>query len=148
MRRTYNSTGTGRNIRVPVNRDELIQAIERKANQCKKDWEKASAKYEKDLEKWKTSYVKALRDASKALESLADNFVPDEGGNFPDVYDILEKRHYSGNSKVISFPSRPYEPTEPQGYAHILRILRMSDAKTISLTEDQFRAYMDGCALS
>lgn len=136
-----------RNMRVQVDRMALIQAIERKQNQCKKDYERVGEKLELALRDWQEKKVAELRDQAKKLESEAKK---------------LEKVAVSTLKKAVESSSTGYAPyfhlsgksyrlpemreaTKFEGFSNILRMLKMSKKDSVSLTESQFNAYMDGC---
>lgn len=129
-------------VRIPVEREALIQAIERQQKKCKEGFAKAgTTEYRRTLVAWRDKAVKVgERDLKKLKDDLAalKKMTPAQ----------LEKAAGSATGLYMSrsgYAPRPPEDKVTDGYATVLRMLRMSKSKSISLTEDQFRKYMDGC---
>ena len=134
-------------IRVKVPRESLIQALERKQNQCKREFEKYATdeNHVKRVAEWKTKTLAEMeREIAELKKQVAGlrkakvtELIEQEGGDYR--YATRQQRH--------PFPfNRERSPEQViDGYSNVIRMLRLSEDKTVTLTEDQFSAYMDGC---
>lgn len=137
-----------RNMRVSVDRLALIAAIERKANQCKKEYERTGTDNERAVAAWKAKTVKEYRDAAKKKLDAADALSKLTVKQLVSRSRPKEGSRWSSPIKVgydlVSVP-QPREGEQFEGYNTILRMLRMSKKDSVSLSEVQFKAYMEGC---
>lgn len=135
-----------RNMRVQVDRLALIRAIEAKQRKCQKDYERKGDKHLKEVDRWRIEKVKEMRDEAKKLTSraselskmTADSIVKGTGKN--------GYLHLKVGGQTL-YPPKEREGQQLEGFNTILRMLRMSKKDSVSLSEKQFKAYMDGCPL-
>lgn len=135
-----------RNMRVQVERTALIKAIERKQAQCQKDYERLGEKHAKEVEKWRKDLVAQMREETK-LKVARTN----ELSKMP-LKDIVAAAQKGGYLHLKVGGQTLYPPNERKGeqldgFGNILRMLRMSKKDSVSLSEKQFKAYMDGCPI-
>lgn len=148
-----------RNMRVRVDREALIQAIERKQRQCQKDYELKGDEYTQALARWQKQTVAEMeREAVKLAEdaklvkaraaALKKMSVATIAKNTDPNYYVLSldvsSRDPYRRTRQLQVP-RPRDGAKLDNFNTVLRMLRMSKEKSISLTEAQFQAYMDGC---
>lgn len=135
-----------RNMRVQVDRTSLIKAIERKQAQCQKDYERLGEKHAKEVEKWRKERVAEMRDDIKLKTARANELTKMP---LKDIVAAAKKGGYL-HLKVggqTLHPPRERTGEQLDGFGNILRMLRMSKKDSVSLSEKQFKAYMDGCPI-
>lgn len=138
-----------RNMRVQVDRLALIAAIERKQRQCQKEYERSGEKHLKAVEKWKREEVARIRAEAKRLNERAAKLSKTPAETIiKDQQDRVAKgwspRYYDQDGHSFN-PPHEREGSQLVGFDNVLRMLRMSKKDSVSLSEEQFKAYMDGC---
>lgn len=109
--------------KIRVKREDLLAAV-------KAQRDAALAQYEKDLEKYEAGLARtAERQAAfltKTLEGLKDKPITD-------TYEFRNK-----------FPTPPSKPSKPTHFDRVLSQLEMSVDETLSLSVEDYSAYISG----
>lgn len=122
-------TGTARPISVRVRRVDLIKAIEAHDKQCQKDYEQAAKAYKLAKSQWPAKMAAYFADLAK--KAKAD----------PDAV------YASGYKVRDNMPPRPSQPRKPTGAQKLIDMLKLGSEEKITISEAQFRQYLDSCAL-
>lgn len=110
--------------RVKVNREVLIEKIEKSIEKKKKDYEKALAKYE-------IEYPKYLEKVADLLTKIVEDI---RGGNGECVSNGYQN---SGHVSIKKMPPLPAKPSENWNKDESdLRLLKVASDETITVTSD------------
>lgn len=133
-----------RNMRVQVDRKALIAAIERKQNQCRKEYERKGDKHLKEIGKWKKDELADMKEKVKHAQARIAELSKMSPQNILDSMNDYGSLHLKAGGNTL-YPPKEREANQLNGYDTILRMLKMSKKDSVSLSEQQFKAYMDGC---
>src|SRR5438046_377645 len=105
---------TAGKVFIDVDREKLIQIVEESKAAAEADYEKATAKYESDLAKFRTAAEKALKAALADVDRIDET--------------------YSG-FRIKGFPSKPSKPEKKtRRHDGDLRLLRAASCDVIKIT--------------
>lgn len=118
-------------VRVKILRSELMAAVEERAAECQKDYEKALKVYNLTKSKYPAVVKTALRDAVKAVETNPEKY--------------LQSRYDIRDEVMRNIPDPPQKPVKPEGYKNLLKLLSMGSTESLTISESTFDEYMRSC---